>query len=372
MELLTLLLKVATICQLCFLWYVFRFAFQEDKATDDEVVFVPVSVIVCFRNEAARLTKYLGLIGSQDYPEFEIIAVDDHSTDESAEVVSRLAEVHPHIRLVKPLKPTRLGKKDALTYGIQCAQYDTLLLTDADCAPATDQWIRLMTMPLARDVNTEVVLGFSPYRVSDASCNDFQRFETTYTAFQYLGMAKTSFPYMGVGRNLAYRKSFFQRAGGLERHSHIPGGDDDLLLSHYALEERTAVVTDKAAWTISDAAESWQDYLSRKMRHVGVGIHYPVMPKILIGLLALSHVLHYGLVIVLCILQVNMALVCIFFFMRWVSVVFVYNRYAEQKNAYPVSQASKLLYYDFLLCFYYGLTAWSLFKSGQAKGGWKA
>ena len=181
----------------------------------------PISVIICFRNEAKRLANYLPLILEQNYPNFEVVAVNDFSIDGSAKVVTELQLSYDKLRLVQPPQPTRPGKKDALTFGIEQARHDILLLTDADCAPTSRQWISGMTAPL-RDEGVELAIGYSPYRYQRGWLNFFQRFETTYTAFQYLGLARIGLPYMAVGRNVAYRKTFFQRAGGLKSHAHLP------------------------------------------------------------------------------------------------------------------------------------------------------
>jgi glycosyltransferase involved in cell wall biosynthesis len=236
------------------------------------------------------LEHCLRSILEQDYPDFEVVAVDDNSTDASAAMVTHLQSEFPHLRLFQP-GPTLPGKKDALTAGIAAAHHERLLLTDADCAPASPQWISLMTAPL--DADNDVVLGCSPYAYRPGWLNFWQRFEATYTALQYLGFARLGEPYMGVGRNLAYRKSFFYQAGGLTYHAHLPGGDDDLLINRHAPVDRTARVTDPAAWTYSAPTLHWRDYLRQKLRHQSVGPHYRLRHQLLLTTLALSHGLFY-------------------------------------------------------------------------------
>lgn len=357
----------ATAYQCYFLWRVFALAFRPDQREGIATSQPSVSVIVCFRNEAVGLTKYQSWLEKQSYPNFELIAVDDHSTDESAAIVKALTQQFPQVRLVKPPYPTRAGKKDALTYGISQAKHDILLLTDADCLPVSSNWISLMTAPLANKATTEVVLGVSPYEKTNSIVNHFQRFETLYTAFQYLGLARLGWPYMGVGRNLAYRKTFFERAGGLKKYAHIAGGDDDLLVSHFADKKTTALVTSPESWTISAPANSWKEYWQRKRRHVGVGIHYPSEPKLLIGGLALSHLLHYSLVILLIWWQPNSLLAWSLLGLRWLAVIWVYNQKNGSLEKYPPIQWPLLLLFDFALCFYYVNTVTALFNPGKNK-----
>lgn len=252
-----------------------------------------VSVIVCFRNEAAVLPACLrGLLAQEYAGEVEILAVDDNSTDASAAIVRELiAAGHPQLKLLQP-GPTRPGKKDALTCGIHAASHELLLLTDADCVPASTTWLRLMTAPLADQA--EVVLGAGPYSPAGQSLlNRFQRFEANYVALKYLGFARRGRPYMGVGRNLAYRKSFFLRAGGFAAHADLPGGDDDLLVGHHALPARTTVVTTPAARTVSRLSPDWRTFLRQRLRHQSAGFRYRPATALLLGVLALSHGLFY-------------------------------------------------------------------------------
>ncbi len=250
----------------------------------------PVSVIVCYRDEATHLEACLRGILGQDHPDFEVIAVDDHSEDGSPAIVERLRQDTPHLRAVRP-DPTRPGKKDALTAGIAAARHPLLLLTDADCVPASPQWLTCMTAPLAND--NDLVLGCSPYRRAPGLLNRWQRFESTNVLLQYQGLARLGLPYMGTGRNLAYTRDFFDRSGGLEAHAHLPGGDDDLLVNANAHPPLTARVTAPAAWTISAPTPDWESYIYQKTRHQSVGLHYRLRHQLLLVAIAASHGLFY-------------------------------------------------------------------------------
>ena len=282
-------LGLAVFVQLLVWRFVYPRAFTAESALPVDHT-RPVSVIVCFRNEAAGLGACLSGILAQTHPAFEVIAVDDHSTDGSAAIVDRLALTHPNLRLLRP-GATRAGKKDALTAGIRAACHELLLLTDADCVPASPQWLSRMTAPLA--TGAEVVLGASPYYYAPGLLPFWQRFESTYTALQYLGFARLGLPYMGVGRNLAYRKSFFLRAGGLASHAHLPGGDDDLLINAHALPEATVCVTDPAAWTYSTPTHHLREYIRQKLRHQSAGTQYTPRHQALLVTIALSHGLSF-------------------------------------------------------------------------------
>src|SRR5690606_33778770 len=123
------------------------------------------------------------------------------------------------------------GKKYGLTLGIKAASHEWILLTDADCRPNSRRWIRSMSRYF--DEDTQFVLGFSPYRATAGLLNLFIRFETMLTAIQYFSFGWLGNPYMGVGRNLAYRKSKFLEEKGFNNFLHVTGGDDDLFVNQH-------------------------------------------------------------------------------------------------------------------------------------------
>ncbi|NJB86937.1 cellulose synthase/poly-beta-1,6-N-acetylglucosamine synthase-like glycosyltransferase [Lewinella marina] len=357
------LLLLATFVQLLVWCFIFFPALRggSGAATHDR----PVSVIVCFRNEATRLEDCLRGILAQRHPAFEVIAVDDHSTDNSAAIVQDLSREAPQLRLLRP-GPTRPGKKDALTAGIAAATHPLLLLTDADCVPASPDWLSRMTAPLKGEAET--VLGCSPYRRAPGWLNRWQRFEATQTVLQYQGMARLGLPYMGVGRNLAYTADFFARAGGLAAHAHLPGGDDDLLVNQHATADRTARVVDPASWTLSDASPDWESYFFQKTRHQSVGLHYRRRHQLLLVAIAASHGLFYlsGLVLLLTPLA---SLALGLYGLRALAVVATYLRSPVNRflgggaGAVALWKVPGLLVFDALYSFFYLFLFFASFSS---------
>ena len=252
-----------------------------------------MSVIVCFRNEETQLAACLEGILGQDYEAgFEVILVDDNSTDRSPEIALRYAGYDDRVRVVHP-GATRPGKKDALTYGIERARYECMVLTDADCIPAGKHWLARMAAGLRG--SGELALGVSPYRagVLSSTLARWQQFESFYVSLKYLGFAAVGLPYMGVGRNLAYTQGFFARAGGLGSHADLPSGDDDLLVSGSALSWATRSVTHPEAWTWSHPRGTWSSYFRQRARHQSTGVRYPPGAAALLTLLALTQVGFY-------------------------------------------------------------------------------
>ena len=253
----------------------------------------PVSVIVCFYNEEAQLAACLeGILGQTYLAALEVILVDDNSTDRSPEIALRYAGYDDRIRVVHP-GVTRPGKKDALTYGIEQARYECMVLTDADCIPASKLWLAHMAAGLRG--SGELALGVSPYRarVFSPLLARWQQFESFYVSLKYLGFAAVGLPYMGVGRNMAYTQGFFARAGGLGSHADLPSGDDDLLVSGSASARATRAVTHPKAWTWSHPHGTWSSYFRQRARHQSTGVRYPPGAAALLTLLALTQVGFY-------------------------------------------------------------------------------
>lgn len=233
-----------------------------------------VSVVICARDEADNLRKYLPYFLDQDYPDFEIIVVNDGSTDDSELLLTNLKEKYPKLRSTfVPYGATNLStKKLALTLGIKAAKYDWVLLTDADCMPEGSSWITNM----ARNFNqgVEFVLGYGPYITEKSAVNKLITYDTLFIALQYLGYALKGKPYMGVGRNMAYRKEVFFRMKGFASNLHLRSGDDDLMVNKAANSFNTKVEISPESVTWSEPKKSFRDWLFQKERHLSVASFY--------------------------------------------------------------------------------------------------
>lgn len=256
----------------------------------------PVSVILCVRNEEKKVVKNLPHILNQKYRSFEVVVVNDNSTDNTWFRLLDFKKKYSNLTLLNIPFATPPGKKAALTLGIRQAKYDFLLLTDADCVPSSSFWIREMQRRLK---GRDIVLGYSPYQRRKGLLNIFIRFEAIYTAIQYFSFALAGRPYMGVGRNLMYRRKLFDEARGFSRHSHIASGDDDLFVNAVANGLNTAVCLSPDTFMYSQPKETWESYYYQKTRHFSTGTHYQALHQLLLGGLALSHSAHIAGVVVL-------------------------------------------------------------------------
>jgi glycosyltransferase involved in cell wall biosynthesis len=271
--------------------------YGRDKGT--KVAPVPVSVIVCAHDEEQNLRELIPILLKQNYPSVEIIVVNDRSNDGTYDYLLEETQKHERLRMVHITnKPDHInGKKYAITLGVRAAKHEWILLTDADCRPTSPEWIKLMSERCSDD--KEIVLGYSPYTKQASFLNLFIRFETLYTAIQYLSFAWLGNPYMGVGRNMAYRKSLFLKHKGFDGISEITGGDDDLFVNRYATSKNVAVVVGEHALTQSIPKTTWGDFFNQKIRHLAVGKHYKFRHKLVLGLFSVTGIVTWLVGIVL-------------------------------------------------------------------------
>ena len=313
-----------------------------------------VSVIVCAHNELHNLKQLVPKLSSQDYPLYEVIIVDDRSTD-GTEAWFRGREVAlPNFRMV-PISGVPQGhnpKKHALTEGIKAARHELLLLTDADCQPVSDNWIREITN--GYDQQTDMVLGYSGYQKAAGMLNKLIRYETLVTAIQYLSRALDRRPYMGVGRNLSYRKSFFKRVGGLSGVMNITGGDDDLLVNKYAHGNNTAVCLTPGSVVLSVPKTSCKAYFRQKVRHLSVGKYYSARSKLILGIFSISHIIFWSSLVSLLITQTLVYWVAAGFLLRQVALSWVVGQSARKLDEHVNTFYLPLL--DFLFSVSYLFT----------------
>lgn len=253
----------------------------------------PVSVIIAARNEFDNLQKNLISILEQDYPEFEVVVVNDCSWDGSQAWLEELQRSQPRLKISQIIEQDKYptGKKFAVTMGIKASKYELLLFTDADCEPASNQWI--LNMHSRFTPGKDIVLGFSPYRKTKGFLNQFIRFETLITAQFYFSMALCNNPFMGVGRNLAYRKDLFFKHKGFASHQHIMSGDDDLFINQAATTTNVAIEIDSASFVYTDAKTTFDSWSNQKSRHMTTGKYYKSGHKRVLGTYYLAILLYY-------------------------------------------------------------------------------
>ena len=366
-ELIFGLFCLITLTQLFYYLYFFRrLAFHKINETLDHGD-QPVSVIICARDEAGNLAKNLPGVLVQDYPNsHEVLVINDNSLDETRYLLEALQKDFTQLQIVELKQEAKLipGKKFPLSIGIKTARHEIVLLTDADCVPGTEFWIQKMQSGFSN--GTEIVLGYGAYHKQKSLLNKIIRFETFHTALQYLSYALAGSAYMGVGRNLAYKKDVFFRNKGFSAHNHIAGGDDDLFINMAARQDNTSVVIDKDSFTLSVPKKSWGEWIKQKQRHFSTAKYYKPRHRFLLALYAFSQFIFYPLFVASLFIFDWRIVLCIFA-VRWITLAITWYKVMyklDEKDLWPW-----FWLFDFGMFFYYLFFAAALWK--KPKVNWK-
>ncbi len=289
-----------------------------NKSKEENQIKRPISVVICARNEEKNLIDNVPLIMEQDYPDFELVVVNDSSWDDTEGILKALQVRYQNIRIVNldEEKQNMQGKKFALTLGIKAAKNEIILLTDADCIPNTTQWIELMVSSV--NELSQIVLGVSTYKYYTGWLNKIIRFDTTMIAASYIGFARSGIPYMGVGRNLCYTKDIFFKVGGFRNHYSIASGDDDLFINQVATSRNTTIVNIPEAHTMSEPKKTWTEWFVQKRRHFTTTPLYKKQHKYMLMIWPVTFLLMYLCYAATIVFQTGLLLVSAMLLVRYI------------------------------------------------------
>lgn len=335
------------------LYFFLRLALYKSKPREQSQTH-PVSVVICARDEAANLEKNIaGIMGQHYTTTHEVIIVNDNSIDDTKFFLEELEKVFRKLRPISLTQEAKHipGKKYPLSVGIKSSKYEVLLLTDADCSPASEWWLQKMQDGYTRDI--EIVLGYAPNNPKKGFFNKLVRFETFHTALQYFSYALAGMPYMGVGRNLSYRRGLYYESKGFSSINHTLGGDDDLFINKVANKNNTAIVIDPDTYMYSDGAENMAAWWKQKSRHYSTAQYYKPRHKFFLGLYSATHVLFWVLLVAAAIFY-NWIYVLPLLVVRWIILGFVWGnnmKKLNEKDLVPVFWLLDLWQFIYLVIF---------------------
>ena len=246
---------------------------------------IPISVIVCAKNEEENVVNYIPLLAEQNYPDFEIVLIDDASGDNTLEIFEQFEKQYPNVRLVKVENNEAFwgNKKYALTLGIKAAKKEYLLFTDADCYPTSKDWITAMSSQFT--MQKTIVLGYGKYeKIANSFLNKIIRFENVLNTIQYFSWAKLGQPYMGLGRNMAYKREEFFNVNGFIDHMQIRTGDDELFINQAANGKNTTIAYTPESFFISKPKTSFSEFFNQKRRQIATADYFKSADQFKLGL----------------------------------------------------------------------------------------
>lgn len=300
-----------------------------------DTAYPPLSIIICAKNESDNIRRNLPSILEQDYPQFEVIVINDGSTDESEDTLSALEEKYHHLYHTFTPDSTRYvsRKKLALTLGIKASKYDWLVFTDANCQASSKNWLKLMARNFTP--TTDIVLGYSNYEPQKKWFDKKVAFDNLFSAMRYLGYALIRKPYMGIGRNMAYRKEMFFKNKGFSSHLNLQKGDDDLFINETATRNNTRVETSAESVMRMQPIEYRKQWKEEKVSYMATSQYYHGGQKYMLGFETLSRLLFYAVCIALITLSilsrqwVLLGSACLIYIARFIMQAVIINKTAK-------------------------------------------
>jgi len=293
-----------------------KFAFAKaQKITPKRI---PISVIVCAKNEEENVANYIPLLAEQNYPDFEIVLIDDASGDNTLEIFEQFEKQYPNVRLVKVENNEAFwgNKKYALTLGIKAAKKEYLLFTDADCYPTSKDWITAMSSQFT--MQKTIVLGYGKYeKVANSFLNKIIRFENVLNTIQYFSWAKMGYPYMGVGRNMAYKKEEFFNVNGFIDHMQIRTGDDELFINQAANGKNITIAYTPESFSYSKPKTTFSAFFNQKRRQIATANHFKSLDQLRLGVFYGSQLLFLLVAVFLLAFQFEWIIVLSIFLARY-------------------------------------------------------
>lgn len=287
-----ILVIVASIQILYYLLFYLRISIKK-KVVENQRLDIPVSIIICAKNEEENLRRFLPKVFEQQYKNYEVIIVNDCSTDNTETYITNLQLKYPNLKytFIKEDPKFKHSKKLAVTIGIKAAMYNHFVFIDADCYPETDLWLTSIVKKFGE--KTQLVLGYGGYIQGEGFLDKLVRYDTFFIAVNYFSFARVGLPYMGVGRNMAYTRDAYMQSSRFTKHYHITSGDDDLFVCEIGRKGNTAVELSENGYTRSEQVETFKQWCSQKRRHITTAHKYRFIHKLLLGLEPVSRLLFY-------------------------------------------------------------------------------
>ncbi len=253
------------------------FRFKEIKKCN-----LKISIVVAAKNEANNISNLISSLLKQNYlkENYEVIIVDDNSTDNTFAVVEKAIKELENFRIFEADNKLFNGKRGALDIGIKSAKHPYILITDADCEPA-ENWINSFANEFSKN---DFLFGIAPYRATKSITNLIARFENLRANIIVFAFAKLGVPYSASARSFGFSKNAFNKIDGYTNTTDTLSGDDDLLLREAVKNNfNIGMITDSDAFVFSKTKEKFSKYVNQKSRHTSTSIHYSLKSQLLLG-----------------------------------------------------------------------------------------
>lgn len=337
--------------------YSTRRVFQVSKNENREV---NISIVIAAKNESRNIGQLLEALRKLDYPSemYEVIIVDDNSTDNSFNVLNSQIVSLKNFSTFELRNENKIGKREALSFGISKTKYPYILITDADCRPEKN-WLKAYSKGFS--LGYDMLFGIAPFYQCKNIINKISCFENLRSTFLSISLAALGLPYSAPARNFGFTKAAFESLGGYSRTKDTISGDDDLLLREAVKKNlKIGIVTDTNSFVYSDTKKTFKEYLNQKARHTQTSLHYLKKHQVVLGLWHLLN-LFFLLSPALVILDLLLAILL----PAKLAIDFFINTFFQKKLGYNFSLAERIylqIFYDVLLVVHFFNASFSKIK----------
>lgn len=266
---------------------------QKNKAEISKQI--PISVIIFAKNSADQLQKNLAFILAQNYPKFEIVLINNVSTDNTSDILEAYKEKHDNIKIIDVENTEAFwgSKKYAMTLGIKASKYEHLLFTEANSEPRSEFWIAEMSKRISE--TKTINLGYANYKKEGSLFNVFIRFVNLISAIQCFSFAKSGSPFMGFKANLLYKKTDFFNVKGFINHMKIKNGETDLFIKDAAIKKNTTFTISKNSIVEVDTPKSFKNWFLKLKEKAILKKNYKPKHRFLLHFFTFSKFMFYVL-----------------------------------------------------------------------------
>lgn len=321
----------------------YRYLSKRNKDTNKQlpdIEHIGISIIITAKNEADNLRKNLPSILEQDYPNFQVVVVNNGSTDSTEYVLNEMRNNYP-TKLYTTFIPVDYDadndKKLALTIGIKAAKHDILLFTEADTKPLTEKWVNEYAKEFME--GKDVVLGGCQLKIEKGFYRKLILFGNLMFGVKYLSMALIKKPYMGIERNMAYRKSLFFENRGFSSLLNIEYGEDNLFINKIANKKNTSVVVSLESMVESDVVDRLSTWRTIKGKYLITKHHLKGCADKVLSFEVLSRYVFYLLFAAMCIIGalfpaiILIGIAITLFLIRYIVQLIVINKNSKLYNS---------------------------------------
>lgn len=298
--------------------------FRVDLSKQEE--YPPLSVIIAVKNDEYNIKNKLVEILEQDYPKYEVIVVNDASTDDTEYILKGLSVVYPHLKVVNIVENVNKfqGQKFPISIGIKSAKYEHLVLTKADCKPNSFEWLKYIASGFKS--GKEIVLGYAAVENRKGLLNKLIQYDHGMRAMNYLSFALSKKPYLGEGYNLAYKKSLFYKAGGFIKHYNLSSGDDDMFINQVTNGKNTSVVLTTPSQIRFDSIRTHKDWMKIKKGNIISQKHFRFSHRARLKILPISTVLFYLSIVAMFLVSIPWQYAVIALLLKYILQIIVYYK----------------------------------------------